>query len=177
MKNLKGKIAVVTGAGSGMGRCMTLQLLEKGAIVIATDKNSETLYETKSMAPKGEIHVFTVDAAKENSSIRESFAFHYSLEKFIFRNFSIGFQANLNSVNIQNYDPSHLGSGGYSLLLFKTYFGNNFTAPLRTYNLRRSINNYSLVFGHTFEYGKFLFYPRVMFGGGRYELSWKDIGF
>lgn len=66
MKNLKGKIAVVTGAGSGMGRCMTLQLLEKGAIVIATDKNSETLYETKSMAPKGEIHVFTVDAAKEN---------------------------------------------------------------------------------------------------------------
>ena len=66
MKNLKGKIAVVTGAGSGMGRCMTLQLLEKGAIVIATDKNSETLNETKSMAPKGEIHVFTVDAAKEN---------------------------------------------------------------------------------------------------------------
>lgn len=114
---------------------------------------------------------------KENSSIRESFAFHYSLEKFIFRNFSIGFQANLNSVNIQNYDPSHLGSGGYSLLLFKTYFGNNFTAPLRTYNLRRSINNYSLVFGHTFEYGKFLFYPRVMYGGGDMNYRGKTLDF
>jgi butyryl-CoA dehydrogenase len=66
MKNLKGKIAVVTGAGSGMGRCMTLQLLEKGAIVIATDKNSETLKETESMAPNGEIHIFTVDASKED---------------------------------------------------------------------------------------------------------------
>lgn len=102
---------------------------------------------------------------KENSSIRESFAFHYSLEKFIFRNFSVGLNYNTHTANINNYNPSGLGSGGYSLLL-KTLFGDYVTYPLSTYNLRRRIRNYSLVFGHTFEYGKVLFYPKIMFGSG-----------
>ena len=103
---------------------------------------------------------------KENSSIKQSPALHYSLEKFIFRNFSIGLQYNSNSVYIENYDLSQGGSGGYSLLLFKTYLGHFSTAPLRTYNTKRNISNYSLVLGHTFEYGKVLLYPRVMFGAG-----------
>lgn len=77
MKNLKGKIAVVTGAGSGMGRCMTLQLSEKGAIVIATDKNKETLEETKNLSKKGKIHIYTVDASKE----KEIFTFAENIIK------------------------------------------------------------------------------------------------
>ena len=114
---------------------------------------------------------------KENSSIRESIPFNYSFDKFIFRNFSIGLHYNTNTVNIQNYDSSNLGSGGYSLLLFKTYFGSYYTAPLRTYNLRRVIRNYSLVFGHTFEYGKFLFYPRIMFGVGDMNYRGKTLDY
>lgn len=67
MKSFKGKIAVVTGAGSGMGRCLTHQLLESGAIVIATDINAETLEETKQLAKAGSLHLFVVDAGNEKS--------------------------------------------------------------------------------------------------------------
>ncbi|MBG0787800.1 MAG: SDR family NAD(P)-dependent oxidoreductase, partial [Anaerolineaceae bacterium] len=44
------KIIAVTGAGSGMGRALTLALLNKGALVAAIDINPNTLAETKSLA-------------------------------------------------------------------------------------------------------------------------------
>jgi NAD(P)-dependent dehydrogenase (short-subunit alcohol dehydrogenase family) len=44
------KIIVVTGAGSGMGRALTLSLLKKGARVAAVDLNANTLQETAELA-------------------------------------------------------------------------------------------------------------------------------
>lgn len=43
------KVIVVTGAGSGMGRELTLQLVAKGATVAALDIREETLQETLSL--------------------------------------------------------------------------------------------------------------------------------
>jgi len=40
---VKHKIIIVTGAGSGMGRALTAQLLNKGATVVAVDRNAITL--------------------------------------------------------------------------------------------------------------------------------------
>jgi len=45
-----GKVFVVTGGGSGMGRELTLLLLKKGARVAALDMNESTLKETESLA-------------------------------------------------------------------------------------------------------------------------------
>jgi len=47
-----GKVIVVTGAGNGIGREITLLLLEKGARVAAVDVNTEYLEETKALAGK-----------------------------------------------------------------------------------------------------------------------------
>jgi NAD(P)-dependent dehydrogenase (short-subunit alcohol dehydrogenase family) len=44
------KVVVVTGAGSGMGRELTLELIRKGAKVAAVDMRPETLEETKNLA-------------------------------------------------------------------------------------------------------------------------------
>ncbi len=49
----QGKVIVVTGAGSGMGRQLTLQLLSKGAKVAAVDLNEGSLRETVSLAADG----------------------------------------------------------------------------------------------------------------------------
>ena len=47
---VEARVWVVTGAGSGMGRALSLLLLEKGASVAAVDLNESTLQETASLA-------------------------------------------------------------------------------------------------------------------------------
>jgi short-subunit dehydrogenase len=47
------RIIIVTGAGSGMGRAITYQLLNRGATVIAIDRNPESLEETKALSTSG----------------------------------------------------------------------------------------------------------------------------
>lgn len=58
---VQGKVIVVTGAGSGMGRELTLELVRRGATVAAVDMRHETLEETKSLAGTGTVHTFTLD--------------------------------------------------------------------------------------------------------------------
>jgi NAD(P)-dependent dehydrogenase (short-subunit alcohol dehydrogenase family) len=49
-----GKVVVVTGAGSGMGRQVVLELLRRGARVAAVDVNESTLRESAEMAGAGD---------------------------------------------------------------------------------------------------------------------------
>lgn len=57
-----GKVIVVTGAGSGMGREVALELLRRGATVAAADLNGATLAETLALAgPGAAISAHTLD--------------------------------------------------------------------------------------------------------------------
>ena len=51
---LAGRVVVVTGAGSGMGREVALEALRRGAKVAAVDINEATLAETVALASAGE---------------------------------------------------------------------------------------------------------------------------
>ncbi len=57
------KVVAVTGAGSGMGREIALELLRRGARVAAVDINEATLAETESLAPgaRDAIATYTVN--------------------------------------------------------------------------------------------------------------------
>ena len=61
---VQGKVIVVTGAGNGMGRDVTLQLLKAGASVAAVDLNEDMLKETEQLAggknPKLSLHVVNI---------------------------------------------------------------------------------------------------------------------
>lgn len=59
---LKGKVFLVTGAGSGMGRELVLGLVKKGAKVAAVDIREENLVELeKSIDDKNQIATFVAD--------------------------------------------------------------------------------------------------------------------
>jgi NAD(P)-dependent dehydrogenase (short-subunit alcohol dehydrogenase family) len=73
---LRDKVAIVTGAGSGLGRSSTIGLLAAGATVIATDISETGLAETKAIALRdGYSNIFTdiMDVSKD-SSVREVFS-------------------------------------------------------------------------------------------------------
>ena len=60
---VSGKVVVVTGAGSGMGRELTLELVRRGAAVAAVDMRAEALAETKKLATDlgGKVATYAMD--------------------------------------------------------------------------------------------------------------------
>ena len=66
---LDGKVAVVTGAGNGLGRSFALGLAAFGATVICADRNLEGADETASLAKqsRGKAEAAHVDVADETS--------------------------------------------------------------------------------------------------------------
>lgn len=63
MNSFNGKIAVITGAASGIGRELALQLSGEGAVIAAADYDKKALAETVKMIKEsgGEAAAFTVD--------------------------------------------------------------------------------------------------------------------
>jgi short-subunit dehydrogenase len=58
---VQGKVLVVTGAGNGIGREVTLELLRRGAKVAGLDLKHEFLEETKSLAAENAKNFFAFD--------------------------------------------------------------------------------------------------------------------
>jgi short-subunit dehydrogenase len=57
---LQDKVVVVTGAGSGIGRELTIELVRRGAKVAALDIHQQALVETKTLAG-GTVAIFSLD--------------------------------------------------------------------------------------------------------------------
>ncbi|WP_408896672.1 SDR family NAD(P)-dependent oxidoreductase [Nocardioides sp. R1-1] len=66
MKNLNNKVVVITGAGSGIGRALAVNLAGKGARLALSDVNEAGLAETAELASKAgapDVHTARLDVA------------------------------------------------------------------------------------------------------------------
>ena len=68
MSEFKKKIALVTGAGDGIGRATAVALSCKGAYVIVTDKNQKTGKDTvkEILSQGGEAEFYKLDVSSNN---------------------------------------------------------------------------------------------------------------
>jgi NAD(P)-dependent dehydrogenase (short-subunit alcohol dehydrogenase family) len=72
MRTIKNTVAVVTGAGSGIGRALAQSLAAQGARLALADVNSKGLEETHKLLGSAEAKTYSVDVSK--ASAVEAFA-------------------------------------------------------------------------------------------------------
>ena len=71
MQDFSGKVAVVTGSASGIGRGLAERLLEAGASVVLADVNEEPLTQTaRELASLGNVTPIVVDVSDSASVVR-----------------------------------------------------------------------------------------------------------
>jgi short-subunit dehydrogenase len=61
MESFKGKVAIVTGAASGIGFALCERLLEHGAVVVAVDLNNQGLTKLQNNNPNRSLEIHNVD--------------------------------------------------------------------------------------------------------------------
>ena len=88
MKNFSDKVALITGAGSGIGRSLALELATSGCSLALVDWNKDSLEETKQLVRKKNIsvstHPFDIrDREKIAALPQEVLKFHKQIDMII----------------------------------------------------------------------------------------------
>ncbi len=108
MKNLEGKIVVVTGAGSGIGRALALQLAAQGAQLALCDVNETNLQKTVDIAAAHGVKVYsaTVDVSKRESvqTFADNVARALGNASVIINNAGVALSQNVEAMNRQDFE-------------------------------------------------------------------------
>lgn len=67
MKNLNNKVAVVTGAGSGIGRALAMELAARGCRLALSDVNEAGLKETAALCDAADVRTYRLDVADRDA--------------------------------------------------------------------------------------------------------------
>ncbi len=108
MKNFKEKVAVITGAGSGMGRYLAVLLAKDGADVCVCDVNEETLNETVAMLRKYNIsvssHLLDVSDKESIEALPQKVIDQHGKVDLVFNNAGVTTGAHFKDMDENNWD-------------------------------------------------------------------------
>jgi NAD(P)-dependent dehydrogenase (short-subunit alcohol dehydrogenase family) len=108
VKDFKGKVAVVTGAGSGMGRDLALQLAAKGALVAISDVNPAGLDETARLlkAQGAQVHSQLLNVAEREAVLEyaDAVAAHFGKVNVVINNAGIAHHGEVEITEFKQYE-------------------------------------------------------------------------
>ena len=108
MKTFKDKVAVVTGAGSGMGRYLSVLLAKEGADVVVCDVNQETLNETVEMLRKYNVsvssHVLDVADKEAIEALPQKVIDQHGKVDLVFNNAGVSTGKHFKDMEEENWD-------------------------------------------------------------------------
>ncbi|HEY1971111.1 MAG TPA: SDR family oxidoreductase [Pseudonocardia sp.] len=91
MRNVNGKVAVVTGGGSGIGRVIVLELAKLGASVAVADINLDNAKKVAQEAgPKATAHHVDVSSAEQFIALREEVLAAHGVVDILVNNAGVG---------------------------------------------------------------------------------------
>ncbi len=106
--NLTGKVAVVTGAGSGIGRATALLLARHGARIHVADLNEEsaqrTLAEISAAGGRGSAHTLDVTDAAAVEALAESIFAEERIVSILHNNAGIGHGGNIEATTYEDWE-------------------------------------------------------------------------
>lgn len=108
MKSFKDKVAVITGAGSGMGRYLAVLLAKDGADVSVCDVNEETLNETVEMLRKYNVsvssHILDVSDKEAIEALPEKVIEQHGKVDMVFNNAGVTTGTHFKDMDEDNWD-------------------------------------------------------------------------
>ena len=108
MKSFKEKVAVISGAGSGMGRYLAILLARDGADVCVCDVNEKTLNETVTMLRKYNVsvssHLLDVSDKESIQALPQKVIDQHGKVDLVFNNAGVGSGSYFQDMNEDNWD-------------------------------------------------------------------------
>lgn len=108
MTHFTGKVAVVTGAASGIGRALAVELGRRGARLAISDVDVTGLAETESLvrAVGAEVRSDTLDVSQRELVLTyaDTVAEHFGAVHLVFNNAGIAFTGNVEQMSFKDFD-------------------------------------------------------------------------
>jgi NAD(P)-dependent dehydrogenase (short-subunit alcohol dehydrogenase family) len=106
MSSVRGKVCVVTGAGSGIGRALALDLAGRGARLAISDVDEAALDETARALGDAEVHRQGLDVTDRDAvaSYAEAVSRHYGVVHQLYNNAGIAFRRSVLESDYADYE-------------------------------------------------------------------------